>query len=139
MNKHEKFNEKFFEINNLSNTQNNGIIYEKESNDLFNKRENYFGNFNNDNVSKRLIKSKTDVGSKESNIFKNVGKCKFASRTNKVIESDVSSTMMLSLETISTNINETTPNISKKKCTKNVERNKMNTCKISQRVHDIND
>ncbi|SCQ12829.1 DnaJ protein,putative [Plasmodium gaboni] len=102
------YNERLFEINNLSNTQNNGIIYDKESNDLFRKRENYFGNFNNDDISKRSIKYKRDVRSKESNISKNVGECKFAGRTNKVIESDVSSRMMLSLETINTNINETT-------------------------------
>ncbi|SCQ12650.1 DnaJ protein,putative [Plasmodium gaboni] len=77
------YNKYLFEINNLSNTQNNGIIYDKVSNDLFNKRENYFGNFNNDDISKRSIKSKTDVGSKESNISKNVEECKFAVRTKK--------------------------------------------------------
>ncbi|SOV22733.1 DnaJ protein,putative [Plasmodium sp. DRC-Itaito] len=98
-----------------------------------------FGNFNNDDISKTSIKSKRYVGSKDSNISKNVGECKFAVRTNKVIESDISSTMMLSLETINTNINGTTLKVFKKKCTKNVERKKMNTCKISQRFHDINE
>ncbi|SCQ12746.1 DnaJ protein,putative [Plasmodium gaboni] len=134
------YNERLFEINNLSNTQNNGIIYDKESSDLFNKCENYFGNFNNDDISKRSIKSKRDAGSKESNISKNVGDCKFAGRTNKVIESDVSSTMMSSLETINfnKNINETVPNVSKKS-KKDVEGKKVDKCKKSQGLDDINE
>ncbi|SOV20443.1 DnaJ protein, putative [Plasmodium sp. gorilla clade G2] len=134
------YNERLFEINNLSNTQNNGITYDKESNDLFKKRENYPGNFNNDDISKRSIKSKTDVGCKESNISKKVGDSKIPGRTNKVIESDVLCTMMSSLETIDSNknIKETVPNVSKKS-KKDVESKKVNKCKKSEGLNDINE
>nr|SPJ13427.1 DnaJ protein,putative [Plasmodium sp. DRC-Itaito] len=133
-------NEMLSEINNFTNTQNKGNTYDKESNGLFKKGENYRDKFNNDDMSKRSFTSKTDVSSKESIISKIIGGSKISGKKSKVMESNVSSTMMKSLERndSNTNINVKVPKELKK--TKNdVGTNLVDTSKKNEGLHDINE